>query len=80
LVAPNFSCIAPCLVGTNWITLVYRQLASLAAREYPLAIWDVPIPMPSMPEVMMFHPMRRQDRGLSWLREQLRAAVAEIDS
>lgn len=79
LVAPNFSCIAPCLVGTNWITLVYRQLAILAAREYPLAIWKVPIPMPSMPEVMMFHPMRRQDGGLRWLREQLQAAVAEID-
>jgi hypothetical protein len=55
-----------------------RQLASLAACNYPLAIWKVPIPMPSMPEVMMFHPMRRQDGGLSWLRDQLRAAVAEM--
>jgi LysR family transcriptional regulator, nod-box dependent transcriptional activator len=80
LVAPNFSCIPPCLVGTNWINLVYRPLALLAARDHPLAIWDVPIPMPSMPEVMMFHPMRRQDGGLSWLRDQLRAAAAEIQA
>jgi LysR family transcriptional regulator, nod-box dependent transcriptional activator len=78
LVAPNFSCIPACLIGTNWITLLYRPLARLAARDLPLVIWDVPLPMPTMLEVMMFHPMRRQDGGLSWLRDQLRAAAAEI--
>ena len=78
LVAPNFSCIPPCLVGTNRISLLYRELAKLAARALPLAIWEVPLAMPSMAEVMMFHPMRRQDGGLTWLREQLREAAAEI--
>jgi DNA-binding transcriptional LysR family regulator len=78
LVAPNFSCIPPCLVGTNRISLIYRELARLAARDLPLAIWDVPLAMPSMVEVMMFHPMRRQDGGLAWLREQLSQAAGEI--
>lgn len=77
LIAPNFSCIAPCIVGTNWVTLVHRPLAILAAREYPLVTWTVPLAMPKIPVVMMFHPMRRKDAGLSWLQEQLRAAAAD---
>jgi LysR family transcriptional regulator, nod-box dependent transcriptional activator len=78
LIAPNFSCIPPCLEGTNWISLIYRDLAILAARDHSLAIWRLPVPMPSLSEVMMFHPLRRQDAGLYWLRDQLRGAVAEI--
>lgn len=77
LIAPSFNCIAPCLVGTNWITLVHRPLANLAARDYPLVIWTVPLVMPKIPVVMMFHPMRREDAGLTWLREQLRAVAAD---
>jgi DNA-binding transcriptional LysR family regulator len=80
MVAPNFSCIPSCLVGTMRISLMFNALANLTARSLPLVIWEVPIPMPDMPEVMMFHPMRRRDGGLTWLRDQMRAAVSEIGS
>jgi DNA-binding transcriptional LysR family regulator len=80
LVAPNFSCIPPSLVGTNRIALLNRRLAIAAAGNLPLAVWEVPIPLPSIKDVMMFHPMRKQDGGLSWFREQLRRAVTEIES
>jgi DNA-binding transcriptional LysR family regulator len=78
LEAPNFSCIPSCLVGTSWFSLLFDELARLAVRDFDIAIWEVPLPMPSMLEVMMFHPMRSQDSGLAWLRDQLRAAVAAI--
>ncbi|RZF59237.1 LysR family transcriptional regulator [Sphingomonas populi] len=77
LVAPNFSCIPSCLIGTSRISLLFNGLAKLATAELPIIIWKVPIPMPSMPEVMMFHPMRRKDAALGWLRGKLREAVAE---
>lgn len=78
LVAPNFSCIPPSLVGTSMIAVLNRRLVNAAARDLPLAVWEVPVAMPSMMDVMMFHPMRRQDNGLAWLRDQLREAVAEM--
>lgn len=80
LVAPNFSCIPASLAGTNHIAVLNRRLATAAARDLPLKIWEIPIPMPSMMDVMMFHPMRREDDGLTWLREQMRHAVAVIDA
>lgn len=79
LVAPNFSCIPPSLVGTNRIALLNRRLAIVAARNLPLAIWEVPIPMPTLHDVMMFHRLRLNDGGLTWLRAELRKAVAHID-
>ncbi|GGB56141.1 LysR substrate-binding domain-containing protein [Blastomonas aquatica] len=78
LVAPNFSCIPPSLVGTSMVAVLNRRLVNAAARDLPLAVWEVPVAMPSMMDVMMFHPMRRQDNGLAWLRDQLREAVAEM--
>jgi LysR family nod box-dependent transcriptional activator len=79
LLAPNFSSIPSSLVGTSRIAVLNRRLAIAAARDLPLAVWKVPIPMPTMMDVMMFHPMRHQDGALAWLREQLRDAVSEID-
>ncbi len=79
LVAPNFSCIPPSLIGTNIIAVLNRRLVNAAARDLPLAVWDVPISMPMMTDVMMFHPIRRDDGGLAWLRDQLRQAVTSID-
>jgi DNA-binding transcriptional LysR family regulator len=79
LVASNFSSIAPCLIGTDRIALLSRRLAELAMRDLPLVIWNAPIPMPRMQDVMMFHPMRDKDPGLIWLREQLRY-IAQTDA
>ena len=80
LIAPTHSCIPPSLVGTNRIALLNGRLAAMAARDHSLVIWALPIPMPTMEDVMMFHPLRRQDSGLGWLRDQLRDVVAEIDA
>ena len=80
LVAPNFSCIPPSLINTNLIAILNGRLVKAAARNLPLAVWDVPVSMPTMMDVMMFHQMRKQDSGLAWLRGQLQETVAEIDS
>lgn len=79
LVAPNFSCIPPSLIETNLIAILNSRLVKAAARNLPLAVWNVPVSMPTMMDVMMFHQIRKQDSGLAWLRDQLRDTVAEID-
>lgn len=79
LIAPNFSCIPPSLIGTYFVAVLNRRLVKVAARDHALAVWEVPVRMPSMMDVMMFHPMHRHDNGLAWLRDQMREAIAEID-
>lgn len=78
LIAPSFSSIPPTLVGTMLIAVLNRRLVGAMAQVLPLAVWDVPIEMPSMSDVIMFHPMRKHDQGLVWLREQMRDALADV--
>ncbi|MDE2441905.1 MAG: LysR family transcriptional regulator [Betaproteobacteria bacterium] len=78
LIVPNFSCIPPSLVGTNLISLLDARLAATLIQNLPLVVWDVPIAMPTMDDVMMFHPLRDHDGGLQWLRSELHAATATL--
>jgi LysR family transcriptional regulator, nod-box dependent transcriptional activator len=78
LIAPTFSSIPPTLVGTKLIAVLNRRLVNAMAQVLPLAVWNVPIEMPSMSDVIMYHPMRRHDQGLIWLRDQMREALAEV--
>lgn len=78
LIAPNFSSIPPTLVGTQLIAVLNRRLVHAMAQVLPLAVWNVPLEMPSMSDVIMYHPMRRHDQGLVWLRDQMRDALAGL--
>ena len=60
------------------IAVLNRRLVHAMAKVLPLAVWDVPIEMPSMTDVIMYHPMRRHDQGLIWLRDQMREALADL--
>lgn len=80
LIAPTFSSIPPTLVGTALIAVLNRRLVNAMAQVLPLAVWELPIKMPLMDDVIMFHPMRKHDQGLVWLRGQMRDALAEISS
>lgn len=78
LIAPSFSSIPPTLVGTQLIAVLNRRLVHAMAQVLPLAVWNVPLEMPSMSDVIMYHPMRRHDQGLVWLRDQMRDALAGL--
>lgn len=76
MIAPTFSSIPASLVGTQLIALLNRRMVKAIATGLPLVVWELPIPMPPVTDVMMFHPMRKHDQGLSWLREQMRDVLA----
>jgi LysR family transcriptional regulator, nod-box dependent transcriptional activator len=78
LIAPSFSSIPPALVGTQLIAVLNQRLVNAMAQVLPLAVWEVPIEMPSMMDVIMYHPMRKHDQGLVWLRDQMRDALADL--
>lgn len=78
LLAPNFSCIPACLVETHNIAIINRRLAEASLHNFPLVAWQVPLEMPTLDDIMMYHPMRTTDGGHAWLRKQLKLAVANV--
>lgn len=63
------------LPGTTRLALMHERLARELAPQLALAVHEPPFALPVMREMMQFHTARAADRGLSWLRERLIAAV-----
>lgn len=80
LIAPNFGCIPACLVKTESIAILNKCLAEASLRSFSLVMWEVPLEMPTLDDIMMYHPLRSTDGGHIWLRNQLRRAVGESGS
>lgn len=70
---------ASLVVGTHRIATMHRRLASLASGFLPIAIRELPVPIPRMQQVMQWHQHRTTDPGLVWLRALLREAVSAMD-
>ncbi|PIF28607.1 LysR family transcriptional regulator [Acidovorax sp. 56] len=71
---------ASLVVGTHRIATMHRRLALLATRFLPIAIRDLPVPIPHMQQVVQWHQHRTADPGLVWLRALLHEAVTAMDS
>jgi hypothetical protein len=41
-------------------------------------MWEVPLKMPTLDDIMMYHPIRHKDGGHVWLRNQLKLAIADV--
>jgi len=81
VVAMGFSMLPQLVVGTSLIATVHSRLARHYAQWLPLRILQPPVEIPPIVEVMQWHNVRNEDRGLGWLREVLRrAAQAPIDA
>jgi DNA-binding transcriptional LysR family regulator len=68
------------LIGTMRLALMHQRMAQSVSRYFPLSISPVPFEFPLMREVAQHHSARTSDLGLSWLREQLRAAAGNSGS
>jgi len=64
--------LVPWLVsGTNRVAVMHERLARQMARQFPLALKELPFEFPVMREMIQYHRSRETDDGLRWLREQL---------
>jgi LysR family transcriptional regulator, nod-box dependent transcriptional activator len=81
--ATTYSFVSPArlLIGTNRIATLHRRLARQARDSgLPIAVSDVPVPVPTMEQSMQWHQHRGSDPGLSWLRATLKQAVETMDA
>lgn len=75
----GFSLMAGFVLGTPRLATLFRRQADALARHYPLRLLPLPIEMPSMPQVMQWHPQQDADPALAWLREVLTEQAGLLD-
>ena len=68
---PSFSSLPGAVCGTDRIAVMHRRHAQFYQQMYPLACHPLPVDGAEVSEIMQWHPLRRKDAGLSWLRELL---------
>jgi len=77
IVCAAFSQVAWMLPGTSRLALMHERLAKVMAARLPLCIFDAPVSLPNMREMLQYHEARAADAGITWFREQLRIATAD---
>jgi LysR family transcriptional regulator, nod-box dependent transcriptional activator len=79
VVVMSFNMIPQMVINTDRIATIHSRLAHLFAETLPLRIVEPPLNIPNLVEVMNWHKVREYDRGLSWLRKELKDAAAESE-
>lgn len=80
ITAGSFTIVPWLLQGTQRLALMHERLVRIMARQVPIAHAPLPFRFPAMPEMMQYHRGRVPDEGLAWLRGQIAAAAAVVES
>ncbi len=70
--AASFTTIPWLVKDTMRLAIMHDRLATAMKAHFPIASAPLPFPFPVMRQVMQFHPTRRKDAGLAWLRDELK--------
>jgi LysR family transcriptional regulator, nod-box dependent transcriptional activator len=74
----SFGSLPYLVAGTQRLATVHARLARAVAGHLPIRILELPFDLPPMPQSMQWHTYRTNDPALIWLKQTLRAAVAEM--
>lgn len=76
--APTFAALIFMLPGTRLVATTQRRLANTLAPPLGMAITECPLKLPMLQENLMWHERSDHDPAQNFLRDTLRAAVAEL--
>lgn len=68
LLVPSFAALPGAICGTDRIAVMHLRHARFFQQLYPITILGLPVPGIEVSEIMQWHPLRRKDGGLLWLR------------
>jgi DNA-binding transcriptional LysR family regulator len=71
VVLPSFSHLPAAVVGTQRLATMHRRQAIYFAKLLPIKILPMPLPMPKVREIAIWHKSYSNDPGLIWLRERI---------
>lgn len=78
VVAPSFHALPGLVVGTERVATIQSRLAEKLARAHPIKIVELPIQLPVLEEVLLWHPRFDRDPGHAWFRGVLKQAAAAL--
>jgi LysR family nod box-dependent transcriptional activator len=78
VVTPTFDLAPQLVVGTDRIATVPTRLACKYAKFLPLKLLPLPVDIPPIHEKLQWHRAHSQDPANTWLRTQLKKAVARV--
>jgi len=78
VVAPSFHALPGLVVGTERVATIQFRLATMLASAYPIRMVDLPIHLPVLEEVLLWHPRFDRDPGHTWFRGVLKHVAAEL--
>ncbi|MFY7837100.1 MAG: LysR family transcriptional regulator [Novosphingobium sp.] len=77
---PSFSAMPGAVCGTDRIAVMHLRHARFFESMYPLVSHPVPVGGAQVSEIMQWHPLRRKDAGVRWLRQLLQGEAAAFDA
>jgi len=76
---PSFSALPGAICGTDRIAVMHLRHARFFQQMYPLIHHPLPTTGAEISEVMQWHPLRRKDAGVRWLRQLLHDEAASLE-
>lgn len=68
---PSFLSVPPLLVGSDWIALMQRRLATQMVKQWPLRLIESPVKLPLIREAVQWHRANAADPVIKWVVERL---------
>jgi DNA-binding transcriptional LysR family regulator len=72
---PSFQALPAIVAKTDLVATVPRRLAMHAAQTFPIAVYDPPLPLPTVDFSLYWHARSHEDSGHKWLRAKVAALL-----
>jgi DNA-binding transcriptional LysR family regulator len=76
--APSMAALPAMVIGTDRIATVHRRIAERAQAHLPVRLWEPPLKIPRLVQMLQWHKYKSNDAATLWLRERLIEVASRI--
>lgn len=76
--APTMAALPALVIGTDRIATVHRRIADRARTYLPIRLWEPPIKIPRLVQMLQWHKYKSNDMAMVWLRQRLIEVASRI--
>jgi DNA-binding transcriptional LysR family regulator len=76
--APSMAALPAMVIGTDRIATVHRRIAERARQYLPVRLWEPPLKIPRLVQMLQWHKYKSNDAATLWLRQRLIDVASRI--
>jgi DNA-binding transcriptional LysR family regulator len=76
--APSMAALPAMVIGTDRIATVHRRIAERAQAWLPVKLWEAPLKIPRLVQMLQWHKYKSNDAATIWLRQRLIEVASRI--